>query len=160
MKNKDMKNKSSMAGFLHSLLGFIWWGLIVLTVILVFIPGARPVGTAASLQDNILTITTAAVILFAIFRLRQILASIINKNPFNRENVERFKQLGYLIFLVGVIDTVITFPAPGKTLLIGTPYGGITPEIFIYIILGFLALTLAEVFSQALQIKEENELTI
>jgi len=96
---------------------------------------------------------------YIIILLQQVVRTVALKDPFCRANVKRFRAIGYAVFALGALITVINYPHRGDAgfQLIGTHYGGVGPEILIFILLGCLAMLLSEIFSEALVIKEENE---
>jgi len=98
---------------------------------------------------------------YIIVMLQQVVRTVALKDPFCRANVKRFRAIGYAVFAIGALITVINYPHRGDPgfQLIGTQYGGIGPEILIFILLGCFALLLSEIFAEALSIKEENEMT-
>ncbi len=154
-------SNSNVSIFMRKLLTFVFWGFIVMLVMV-------SIGTIKNNENGIATIVrgivdkaiTSAIFLYAIYKLREVVNSISKGQPFNKENVSSFKKIAYSIFLLGLFDTVMNFPTAEGSLLIGTPYGGIETYIFVYIVMGCLALVFAEVFDQARKIKEENDLTI
>ncbi|MDR7857220.1 DUF2975 domain-containing protein [Tissierella sp.] len=97
-----------------------------------------------------------------ILALRKVLKSIEEKNPFTTENIIHFKKIGYYILSVGVIDAISNYSKPNYTGidLIGTPSGSLKPMSLFYIILCLLAFILADVFKMAIDIKDENDLTV
>lgn len=88
--------------------------------------------------------------------------SILQKNPFTLNNVISFKKIGYYILAIGLIDAIINYPKPNLTgfELLANSHGSLKPIFFLYVILSFLAFILADVFKMAIEIKEENDLTI
>jgi len=96
---------------------------------------------------------------YILVMLQQVVRTVALKDPFCRANVKRFRAIGYAVFVVGALITVINYPYRGDAgfQLIGTQSGGVGPEILIFILLGCLAMLLSEIFSEALVIKEENE---
>ncbi|MBS4021746.1 MAG: DUF2975 domain-containing protein [Dethiobacter sp.] len=68
--------------------------------------------------------------------------------------------MGYYTFYLGGIHTIADFGRPKGAVLLGTPYGSVGFAVFIFIVLGCLALLLAEIFQEAVVIKNENDMTI
>lgn len=156
-----MKNNNFVTGVLDKLLLIVWWGMLFITIAVSIdkITGSEVKGNL--FYGLFVKILVVAIYLYAIAKLRGILNTVLNKEPFTEQNIKRFKNIGYAVFAAGVINAIVNFPeAMEGSLLVGTPYGGIRTDILIYIIFGCLALILAEVFKQALIIKEENDLTI
>ncbi len=153
-----MKNNST-AKFLEVMLLIVWWGLLILFTISTYYT-LKDEGVSFSYFFFTIRALIIIIYLFGLNRLKKIANSIVHKKPFTAANVVFFKQIGYSIFTLGIINTILNFPSMEGPLLIGTPYGSIKPDIFVYLILGSLALVLAEIFNEALNIKNENELTI
>ena len=105
----------------------------------------------------------ASSILFIIFQLRNILGTLISKNPFSISNVYRFRNIGFSTLLVGIFILVNDLYFKGlRTFTIFDDSRGLHTNIEIYIpfLLGVFSLILAEIFKIAYQIYEENKLTI
>lgn len=97
-----------------------------------------------------------------VFTLKKILESIRKKDPFNRDNIVYFKRIGYYIFIVGVMDAIMNYPNPNHSGLqiISTSYGSLKPIFFLYLVLSILSFILSDVFRMAMEIKDENDLTV
>ncbi|MBW4827409.1 MAG: DUF2975 domain-containing protein [Clostridiaceae bacterium] len=97
-----------------------------------------------------------------VFTLKKILESIRKKDPFNRDNTVYFKRIGYYIFIVGVMDAIMNYPNPNHSGLqiISTSYGSLKPIFFLYLVLSILSFILSDVFRMAMEIKDENDLTV
>ncbi|WP_234121914.1 DUF2975 domain-containing protein [Clostridium hydrogenum] len=96
--------------------------------------------------------------LFLLYDLRNIVCTIINRNPFSEKNIKKFKNISKCIFFLGIVS-IIDHPKNSPTIFDFFGFS-INASIFIYIILGCLSLILAEIFKLALKIKTENDLTI
>jgi len=153
-------SKSNVSIFMRKLLTFVIWGFVFLLVLVSIGIIKSNDGGNSIVKELVYTAISAGIFLYAIYKLREVVNSISKGQPFNKENVSSFKKIAYSIFLLGLFDTVMNFPTAEGSLLIGTPYGGIETYIFVYIVMGCLALVFAEVFDQARKIKEENDLTI
>lgn len=109
----------------------------------------------------IVKLLSGYIIFSILILLRKIISSVSNKNPFCKENINRFKKIGYYIIAMGVLYGITDFfNGQNDSGLITTPYGSIGSEIFIFILLGCLALLLSEIFYEAMEIKNENDMTI
>lgn len=97
-----------------------------------------------------------------IVSLKKILFSIEQKNPFLSESVHLFKRIGYIILMVGLSDAVANYPTPNNSgiYFLKTAYGSLKPIFFLYLVLSILAFILGDVFRMAMEIKDENDLTI
>ncbi|MGE5627161.1 MAG: DUF2975 domain-containing protein [Solirubrobacterales bacterium] len=96
---------------------------------------------------------------FIIYNLCKVVYST-NLTPFCFENVRKFKTIGYGMFMIGILDGIINFKRKGGLELLATNYGSIKGSFIMYIVLAFMAFVLAEIFKNAVEIKEENDLTI
>ncbi len=83
--------------------------------------------------------------------LRKIFNTLENCNPFVIKNVKSLKRISILCFLIGIVYTTKIFVLNSfMTLII----------VFIFIVCGFFALILSDVFNQAVKYKDDNDLTI
>lgn len=88
---------------------------------------------------------------FLLNELRKIFNTLENCDPFIINNVKSLKKICYLCFLIGIVYTTKIFVLNSfMTLII----------VFIFIICGFFALILSDVFNQAVKYKDDNDLTI
>ena len=97
--------------------------------------------------------------------IRQILKSMVNKNPFTRDNALRFRQIGFLIMGLPILMALrhlvtswylsahFSFPGPSfspiRTFLNHFDLG--------FIFLGLLILLLAEIFRMGTEFKEDSQ---
>lgn len=104
-----------------------------------------------------------AVLIFflTIYNLRKIVYCI-NSTPFCLKNVKRFKWIGYYMFFMAVIDGIAKYKSPSYSgiEIFASHSGSLKESFLIYIILAFIALVLSEIFEKAVEIKDENDLTI
>ncbi|MDS1002208.1 DUF2975 domain-containing protein [Clostridium sporogenes] len=88
------------------------------------------------------------------------IVSSIHSTLFTSKNVKSFKIIGYLMILLSIIDGIVNFKKKSNIEIISTGYGSLKGSCIFYLILGLLSLVLAEIFKKAVQIKDENDLTI
>ncbi|MGO5074059.1 DUF2975 domain-containing protein [Clostridium sporogenes] len=100
-----------------------------------------------------------AVYLVIAWNLLKIVYSI-ESNPFTLKNVKSFKIIGYLMIFLSIIDGIVNFKKKSNFQIIGIEYGSIKGSCILYLIVGLMALVLAEIFKKAVHIKDENDLTI
>ena len=155
-----MEKRNNLTNFLEKFLLLIFWGTSLLSIFLIYLTLRGEYAVENTYLAIINRIIRTAIFLYIIHLLRNLLISIKHNNPFKKENIVKFRSIGYLILGLGLYNTIINFPNASGSLLIGTPYGGIEMGVLNYIILGSLALVMSEVFKQAYEIKKENELTI
>lgn len=94
-----------------------------------------------------------------VYNLRKIIYSS-NSTPFSFDNVRRFKQIGYYMILMAVIDGIVNWKRESNFNFIGTQSGSLKGSFIMYAILACMALVLSEIFEKAVEIKKENDLTV
>ncbi|MDF2546017.1 MAG: hypothetical protein K0R93_915 [Anaerosolibacter sp.] len=89
--------------------------------------------------------------LIIVYEIRKIFAALTRKDPFMMDNVRSLKRMGIASFLIAFcyIFKVIFFNSFMTIIL-----------IMVFTIAGFFSIILAEVFHQAVIVKEENDFTI
>lgn len=93
--------------------------------------------------------------------LKGIIGSIRQRDPFNLNNISYFKNIGYIILAIGIVEAVINYPKQSYGLeIMATSYGSIKPIFFLYLVLSILSFILSDVFRMAMEIKDENDLTV
>jgi amino acid transporter len=88
------------------------------------------------------------------------ISNSLSKTPFIRENVKYFKKIGYIFFILAIVDAFyssIYFPNEGIGEILGL---NITIMLISLAILSLTFLVIADVFEKAIMIKEDNDLTI
>lgn len=89
--------------------------------------------------------------LMIVYELRRMLKTLNEQGPFRRENVNYLRRIATLALLnsaMFVVKTIFYISIPAVIITI------------IFLLLGLFALILSEVFNQAINVKEENDLTI
>lgn len=94
-----------------------------------------------------------------IYNLHYIVYST-NLTPFCFDNVRRFKTIGYGMFMIAIFDAITNFKRKGGLEIFASNYGSLKGIFFMYIVLACMAFVLAEIFEKAVEIKEENDLTV
>ncbi|EPY2307060.1 DUF2975 domain-containing protein [Clostridium sporogenes] len=111
----------------------------------------------------LLLLFITGVCLISAWNLLKIVFSI-EHTPFTLENVKSFKIIGYLMVLLSLIDCIVNFKKSNNFMIVGIMLDdgiiGIRANCILYLVLGIIALVLAEIFKKAVQIKDENDLTI
>ena len=83
--------------------------------------------------------------------LRRIFRTFNRRNPFQMDNVKSLKIMAYSAFIISALYIVkVIFYNSFLTIILA----------MVFVIAGFFTLVLAEVFRQAVIVKEENDLTI
>lgn len=94
-------------------------------------------------------------------KLKKILLSIREKDPFKESNITNFKSIGYYILAIGFVEAVINYPRPSYGIeIIATSNGSIKPVFLLHLVLSMLSFILSDVFRMAMEIKDENDLTV
>ena len=157
--------EKSISHILKIILGIFWyigWLFFLILIISSIISIYRYKGML-NIIATIGVLVIASSILFIIFQLRNILGTLISKDPFSISNVYRFRNIGFSTLLVGIFILVNDLYFKGlRTFTIFDDSSGLYTNIEIYIpfLLGVFSLILAEIFKIGYQIHEENKLTI
>ena len=94
---------------------------------------------------------TGIMALLVVNEIRKLLKNINKRNPFIRDNVKSLNRIAVSCLLIAACYVVkIIFYNSFLTIII----------TMVFIITGFFSIILAEVFQQAVIVKEENDLTI
>lgn len=94
---------------------------------------------------------TGFLAMIILYNLRRILKTLGRKNPFMADNVKSLRHIAISSFAIAVFYVVkILFFNSFLTIIMAMAF----------VIAGLFTLILAEVFHQAVQVKEENDLTI
>ena len=94
---------------------------------------------------------TGILALAVVNEIRRLLKNINKKNPFIRDNVKSLNRIALSCLLIAACYIIkIIFYNSFLTIII----------TMVFIITGFFSIILAEVFQQAVIVKEENDLTI
>lgn len=103
-------------------------------------------------------------LIYILFSLRRILKSVIKLGPFNMSNVKSLKRIAGSCFLIAVCYIINFFfnNQHANFNFISIDSAGIHTdmEFLIFFFAGFFVLVLAQVYKQAVEVKEENDFTI
>lgn len=150
--------------------GVLWIFQIVLGGILIFtlgglLFGAYKFGDAepgARVIDAL-----SGIIYFGMYFLiiRQLILIIRSseESPFINENVKRFKLMGICMLINSILECIMGYGAGRHSSMIeimATSNGALTPMMLVGIIASIMCFVMAGVFKKAIQIKDENDLTI
>jgi len=94
---------------------------------------------------------TGVVCLVLVNEIRKIFKTLNRRNPFMLDNVKSLNRVGVACFIIAAAYLVKIFF-----------YNSVLTAIItmVFIIAGLFSVVLAEVFRQAIEVKEENDLTI
>ncbi|WP_010245292.1 DUF2975 domain-containing protein [Acetivibrio cellulolyticus] len=86
-----------------------------------------------------------------VYEIRKIFKNINQRNPFTKDNVKSLKRMAYASFIISgsYVVKIVFFPSI-LTIIMS----------MVFVIAGLFSIILAEVFHQAVIVKEENDLTI
>jgi hypothetical protein len=89
--------------------------------------------------------------LVILWELRNMFKTVINEDPFVKENVTSLKRMGICAFFISAAMATRLF-------IVITPAAMVLVAVFL--IAGLFSLVLSQVFDQAVTYKQENDLTI
>ncbi len=157
--------KRSVSSFLRKTVNVIWYislVLIVPNVVMLFSPTVF-----SNIREFLITILyeiAFIAFLIIIYQLRKIFKSLTLKEPFTMENVKSFRIIGISIIFIGLFDLIYNVSNYGINgfYILHLDEQGISSRcgVVIFLFLGIMALVLGEIFKSAMEIKEENNLTI
>lgn len=118
----------------------------------------------ATLQGSIYG-TLMFVLCVSYFIIIKSLIEVLNSSEYSlfvKENVKRFKLIGYLLLLNSIIEFISTFGTTGEGMrFIDLGFGFyFTVPVFVYFITSLMSFVVADGFIKAIKIKEDNDLTI
>lgn len=99
----------------------------------------------------VLLYVTGVFALLIVYEIRKIFKALGKNNPFIMENVKSLGRMGIYSFIISICYiTKVFFFNSVATIII----------VMIFVIAGFFSIILAEVFRQAVEAKQENDLTV
>ncbi len=163
MKKAGCQTARALSAFVNTFF-LISIGVFVLSVIAV-IYSSVTYPNWENILFFLLFLAAFFIVLIIMIKLRQIIRTILEGDPFTLENVHHFRIIGILSLAIGAINFIFTLASAirdRELVIFGLGVGGITLNIglFLFIFFGLFALVLAEIFKLSYEIKEENKLTI
>lgn len=139
-----------------------------LTCIVLIIRTMAPVNTAAAgtskVVNCLLFFVGTASLIFILYSLRKILKSVINEGPFNMCNVKSLRNIAKSCFVITVCYLINFFYnnqiKSFKLIEIGPEGIRTDTEFLIFFFAGCFVLLLAQIYKQAVEVKEENDFTV
>jgi len=114
--------------------------------------------------NSLLFFAGTSMLIFILYSLRRILKSVIKEGPFNRNNVKSLKNISYSCFFITICYLINFFynNQYKSFSVINIDSSGIhtDTEFLIFFFAGCLILILAQVYKQAVEVKEENDYTV
>lgn len=89
--------------------------------------------------------------LFIVFNLKRMFKTLLDGNPFTEANVGRFRAMAAASLLIAAIYVI-------KCILLPSPMTAAV--VIVFVIASLFCLTLKDLFKQAVNYKEENDLTV
>lgn len=160
MLNNSTKTKNTLNRTLTILIFLL--GLILIMSVFLGVPYIlKNLGNL----NKIVSITSVFLIGVSYFIMFIILSKIVSSsrvNIFIRENTNRFRKLGYLLFINLGLNYIYVFcnDVKGMRLIDLFPGVFVTPEMAIYFVFGLLCFVIGDTINEATIIKNENDLTI
>lgn len=156
--------KKSISSFLGTIVNIIWYISLILIIPNVVMLFSLSSSGIKQLSITILYEIAFIAFLVIIYQLRKVFKSLTLKEPFTRENVKSFRIIGISIIFIGLFDLIYNTSKYGINgfYILHLDEQGISSRcgVLIFLFLGIMALVLGEIFKSAIQIKEENNLTI
>lgn len=102
-------------------------------------------------------------ILFSVtlYKVHSVIKSL-KSNPFTEKNIKSFKIIYRCMMLITILDGVFTYNTPKDSglIILGTDSASLDPSCILFFILAVVALTLSYIFEKAVEMKNENDLTV
>lgn len=97
-----------------------------------------------------------------LYRFLRITNTLVDSNPFTRDNVKSLKWIARDCFAVSMCYLINFFINPSKVEILTIDIKGIHTDVeyLIFLFAGCFILILSKVFEQAVAFKEENDLTV
>lgn len=114
------------------------------------------------LYSNIYTSILFPLFSVILYKMHIIIKSL-SSNPFTENNIKNFKIIYRCMMIITILNGFFTYPlySPDTGLeILQTSYGKLKPSCILYFVLAVAALTLSYIFEKAVEIKNENDLTV
>lgn len=119
---------------------------------------------STDIVNFILFFVGTSALIFILYSLRKILKSVINKGPFNMAIVKNLKNISISCFVITVCYLINFFYNDQfeqfKLIEIGKNGIETDMEFLIFFFAGCFVLILAQIYKQAVEVKEENDFTV
>lgn len=155
MTKDIVEKKQELTKWTKVLLDFMFWAGIAVTVTLPFSVRlfVKWVPSVAEHYEEIVIIYfVLGILALALLReLRKIFRTVLDRNCFVTENVVSLRRMGNISFFIAVLSIVRSIVYVTVAMLV---------IILVFLIAGLFSKVLALVFEEAIQYKEENDLTV
>ncbi|AGL00143.1 DUF2975 domain-containing protein [Desulfoscipio gibsoniae] len=147
--------KKALHRFTKLLIDFMFYsGILVCVFVPVIIFKLIPstfIAENIRLHFTVVLMLSGIAALYILWILRCIFKTLLNTSPFTLKNVDALRKMAVAAFVISTLYII-------KCLFWFTLGTGII--VIIFAIAGLFSLVLADVFKQAVQYKEENDLTV
>ena len=155
MTKDIVEKRQELTKWTKVLLDFMFWAGIAVTVTLPFSVRlfVKWVPSVAEHYEEIVIIYfVLGILALALLReLRKIFRTVLDRNCFVTENVVSLRRMGNISFFIAVLSIVRSIVYVTVAMLV---------IILVFLIAGLFSKVLALVFEEAIQYKEENDLTV
>ncbi|MEQ8197368.1 MAG: DUF2975 domain-containing protein [Clostridiaceae bacterium] len=158
---------NSMSRFLIVVLNLlIAFGVLAFISIVISTLSAADIGEGNRkyIVNCILLFTGTSALVFILYSLRKILKSVIKEGPFNMAIVKSLKNIAFSSFFITICYLINFFynnQFKSFSLINIGPTGIHTDtEFLIFFFSGCFVLILAQIYKQAVEVKEENDFTV
>ena len=155
MAKDIVEKRQELTKWTKVLLDFMFWAGIAVTVTLPFSVRlfVKWVPSVAEHYEEIVIIYfVLGILALALLReLRKIFRTVLDRNCFVTENVVSLRRMGNISFFIAVLSIVRSIVYVTVAMLV---------IILVFLIAGLFSKVLALVFEEAIQYKEENDLTV
>jgi hypothetical protein len=165
--NMKENKYNSMARFLIIILNLLMVFGAVLSITIIastIVPTDIGASNRGHIVNIILLIIGTSALIFILYSLRRILKSVIKEGPFNLCNVKSLKNIAKSCFIITVCYIINFFynnQIQSFSLIDIGPEGVRTDtEFLIFFFAGCFVWILAEIYKQAVEVKEENDFTV
>ena len=152
----NILDEKGLSGILKHLLELVMLGgAVIIAFLPVLLPrylGSLYLGTGEKFWFLLpFLYITGFLALIILYNIRRILKTLGRKNPFMADNVKSLKHIAIASFTIALLYLAkIVFFNSFLTIIM----------VMVFVIAGLFSIILAEVFHQAVKVKEENDLTI
>ena len=141
-------------------------GIMILSFVLMVFSTGLYLDDSMSKFENILILGMWLLyfsMYFIVIRKLILIVRSTEETPFINDNVKRFKLMGYCLLINSIIECIIGYKsgadASFQIMSIGGK-GALTPPLIICIVASLMCFVMGDVFKKAIQIKDENDLTV
>lgn len=158
---------NSMSKFMIDVLNvLIVFGVVTCITLIVstIVPNDMVESKGKDIVNCVLFFSGTSALIFILYSLRKILKSVIKKGPFNMSIVKNLKNIAVSCFFVTICYLINFFYnnqfKSFKLIDIGPKGIETDMEFLIFFFAGCFVLILAQIYKQAVEVKEENDFTV